>query len=81
MHFYIFIAIEIVLFIVLIYCFYMLKYYRGKLERNKQVYEFRKYVLDNYYQYYNELPSYDEMMKDKKDVTIRNYLPQLTNYL
>lgn len=44
------------------------------LIRNHRVYKFRNWVIDNHFEIYDELPSYDEMMHDGKPLKIESYI-------
>jgi len=55
---------------------------RRVLRRNSSVAMFRIYVLDKYPEIYESLPSYEEMMIDKKPLTLESYLsPEQLNIL
>lgn len=50
-----------------------------KIKRNREVYIFRLWVIENRMDLYDRLPSYDEMLEDGKALALESYFPELFN--
>lgn len=44
------------------------------LIRNNRVYKFRRNIIDNHYEIYDQLPTYEEMIHDGKPLKIESYI-------
>jgi hypothetical protein len=55
--------------------YYFTKKYQRLKKRNEEVYEFRKWVLNNRYDLYERLPDYDAMFNDNRPIKLETYFP------
>lgn len=48
-------------------------------KRNNEVYKFRMFVLENMYDKYNQLPTYEEMVYDGNPLVLESYFKEVLN--